>query len=337
MLYQRWPWHLLFWIGYAFFRFWPYYITVQYYPVIFLQYMFISELFFVIITYYTIWLYNKLFDRAKYFSYFLIGGISWITYLWGRTEFQFSYLHNERRFQGNTFNDIMFNNIALVIFYFLFITACKYFKNGYISQQFESERKKQQLLAEVKNLKSQIAPHFLFNTLNNLYGLAVDKSDKLPDLMLRLSNLLRHSLYETQKLYVPVNEEINVIKSYIELESIRLENSLQLKFENEVPAASPYQIAPLILIVFIENAFKHSKLVQPGPVNIYIGTALENDKFILMVKNNYNLKDEASCNGLGFSNVKRRLELLYPQYQLSVSRGEEYFTVSLQLLLTKVD
>ena len=79
-------------------------------------------------------------------------------------------------------------------------------------QYFEAEKKQQQLAAEVNNLKSQIAPHFLFNTLNNLYGLAVDKSDKLPVLMLQLSDLLRHSLYETQKTLVPINEEIKVLK-----------------------------------------------------------------------------------------------------------------------------
>ena len=117
-----------------------------------------------------------------------------------------------RVFKGNTFTDIFLNNITVVIVYFLFITSCKYFKDGYITQQFEAERKQQQLMAEVNNLKSQIAPHFLFNTLNNLYGLAVEKSDKLPDLMLRLSDLLRHSLYETQKPLVSINDEINVLK-----------------------------------------------------------------------------------------------------------------------------
>ena len=90
-------------------------------------------------------------------------------------------------------------------------------------------------MAEVNNLKSQIAPHFLFNTLNNLYGLAVDKSDKLPDLMLRLSDILRHSLYETQKPVVALNDEINVLKSYIKLESLRLEDDLKLEFDNSVP------------------------------------------------------------------------------------------------------
>jgi LytS/YehU family sensor histidine kinase len=253
----------------------------------------------------------------------------------GRTVFQFWYLRSQPAFQNNTFTDIFFNNIAVVIVYFLFITACKYFKDGYIRQHFEAEKKEQQLSAEINNLKSQIAPHFLFNTLNNLYGLAVEKSDKLPDLMLRLSNLLRHSLYETQKPLVSVNEEINVLKSYIQLESIRLENDLELKFDNTVPEESPYEIAPLILIVFVENAFKHSRLVKSAAVDIFISTSLENEMFTFTITNNYNQEKESSGDGIGLINVRRRLELIYPTHQLNISQDESFFMVNLQLPLTK--
>lgn len=335
LLYWRWPWHILFWIGYALFRFWLYYITVKYYPNIFLQYMLISEILFAGMVYFTIWLYKRLFSNKKYFIYFLIGVGSWLIYLYGRTIFQFYYLRNEPRFKGNAFPDIFINNITVVIAFFLFITACKYFKDGYISQQFEAERKEQQLMAEVNNLKSQIAPHFLFNTLNNLYGLAVEKSDKLPDLMLRLSDLLRHSLYETQSPFVNINDEINVLKSYIQLESVRLEEDLKLKFDNMVPGEAQHQIAPLLLIVFIENAFKHAKLVQAEAVNIYIKTALENNWFSLTVKNNYNIEKEGSKNGIGLINVKRRLEVLYPNsnHQLIINRDENFYTTVLELKL----
>lgn len=337
LLYRRWPWHLLFWVGYALFRFWPYYITVTYFPKAFLEYMLLSELMFVGITYFTIWLYKRLFQIKKYLLFFLIGTGIWLLYLYGRTVFQFFYLQNEPRFKGNSFSDIFFNNIAVVIVYFLFITACKYFKDGYIAQQFESERKQQQLKAEVDNLKSQIAPHFLFNTLNNLYGLAVEKSDKLPNLMLRLSDLLRHSLYETQKPLVSINEEINVIKSYIQLESVRLEDDLKLEFNNRVPEKTSYHIAPLILIVFIENAFKHARLVQSAAVNIYIETILINEWFTIVIKNNYKPEETSSGNGIGLNNVIRRLELLYPngEHQLLISKDENFYTTTLQLQLTK--
>jgi two-component system sensor histidine kinase LytS len=337
LIYRRWPWHLFFWIGYVLFRFWPYYLTVTYYNNVYLQYMLLSEVLFVAFVYLTLFLYRQLFNKEKYLVYFLTGSVFWIIYLCARIAFQLYYLRNQVGFKG-TFSDIFLNNITIAIVYFLFITACKYFKDGYISQQFASERNAQQLKAEINNLKSQVAPHFLFNTLNNLYGLAVEKSEKLPDLMLRLSDLLRHSLYETQKPLVPLNDEINVLKSYIQLESIRLEDDLKFEYQNKVPEEANYQIAPLVLIVFIENAFKHAKLVESEAVDIYVKTEMYEDWFSLTVINNYNNEKENSSNGIGLTNVKRRLEVLYPQarHQLTIHKGEEFYSTILQLQLDKV-
>jgi sensor histidine kinase YesM len=337
LLHRRWPWHLFFWTGYILFRLWSYYLTIKYYKAIYLEYMLLSELLFVAFTYFTLWLYKRLFQQGKFFIYFSIGSISWILYLIGRTYFQLYYLQNERGFQPGSFINIILSNATFVIVYFLFITACKYFKDGYIAQQFEADKKQEQLSAEVKNLKSQIAPHFLFNTLNNLYGLAVEKSDKLPGLMLQLSDLLRHSLYETEKPLVWINDEMKVLKSYIELETVRLEDDLRLEFDNNVPADAPFEIAPLILIVFIENAFKHAKLVQLEPVTIHIKATLEESWFNLTVKNNYNKEKEESSHGIGLTNVKRRLELLYPnaRHQLVISKDENFYTIDLGLELTR--
>lgn len=336
LLHKRWPWHVLFWIGYALFRFWVYYITVMYYKTVYLEYMLLTEVMWVGVTYYTLWLYRRLFIFKRYAAYFVTGAASWIFFLLGRTIFQFWYLGDEPRFQNNSFIDIFINNITFVLVYFLFLTTCKYFKDGYISQQFEAERKQQQLMAEVNNLKSQIAPHFLFNTLNNLYGLAVEKSDKLPDLMLRMSELLRHSLYETQKPLVPINEEIGVLKSYIKLESLRLEDDLKLEFVNTIPEDAPYQIAPLLLIVFMENAFKHAKYVPSEAIHIEVKMTLEDGWFNLIIRNNYNRNRSESANGIGLMNVKRRLEVLYPsqQHQLTIIR-DDLFSIYLQLQLQK--
>jgi LytS/YehU family sensor histidine kinase len=153
--------------------------------------------------------------------------------------------------------------------------------------------------------------------------------------MLRLSDLLRHSLYETEKPLVPINDEINVLTSYIELETVRLEDDLKLKFENTVPQDSPYEIAPLLLIVFMENAFKHARFVQAAAVNIYIKMTLENNWFTLTIKNNYNKEKQSSEKGIGLTNVKRRLEVLYPgeQHRLTISKDDMYYTVDLRLQL----
>lgn len=335
LVHTKWPWHLLFWVGYILFRSWAYYITIEYYPRVFLEYMLMTEVVMVGITYLTLFLYRKFFGRQKFVSYFLVGIALWTAYLYFRTLFQFYYLQDAPGFKSNTFTAIFLNNIAVVVVYFLFITTCKYFKDGYIAQHFESVRKEQQLMAEVNNLKSQIAPHFLFNTLNNLYGLAVEKSAMLPDLMLRLSDILRHSLYETQKSYVPIHKELSVLKSYVELERIRLENNFELMFEDAVPKNTSYEIAPLILIVFVENAFKHVKYVQTEPPNISISTSLESDWFFMTIRNNYNKDQQGSTNGIGLINVRRRIEVLYPQHHLQINKGDEFYTVNLRLPLVK--
>jgi sensor histidine kinase YesM len=334
LLRKRWPWHLLFWLGYVIFRFWLYYVTVQFYAPVYLEYMLLSEILFVGIVYYTLWLYRRQFEKERYSVYFIIGALSWLAYLYGRTEFQFYYLKDAPGFQAGSYVATLLNSIGGVIVYFLFITSCKYFKDGYIRQQATAEKKGQQLMAEVANLKSQIAPHFLFNTLNNLYGLAVDKSDKLPDLMLRLSDILRHSLYEAEKPLVTLTGEIAVLKSYIELESIRLEDNLQLAFTNNVANNSRHLIAPLILLVFVENAFKHARFVQSGPINIAITSRLEGDWFTLSVQNNYNKDLMESAAGIGLVNVKRRLEVLYPTHRLMIRKDESTYSVDLSIPLT---
>ncbi|HEY0042628.1 MAG TPA: hypothetical protein VGB71_18265, partial [Flavisolibacter sp.] len=132
-------------------------------------------------------------------------------------------------------------------------------------------------------------------------------------------------------------DEIDVLKSYTELESVRLEDDLKLEFDSTVPRGAPYQIVPLLLIVFLENAFKHAKFVQSAPVSIYIKTAMDDDWFSLTVRNNYNNGKESSINGIGLNNVKRRLEVLYPggQHQLTIIKDEIFYTVYLQLQLAK--
>ncbi len=117
--------------------------------------------------------------------------------------------------------------------------------------------------AELKLLKAQIHPHFLFNTLNNLYGLTLEKSDEAPDLVLRLSDILDYILYRCDEKYVPLTEEINMIKNYLEIEKIRYSEKLSLE-TNFPDKTSAFKIAPLILLPFIENAFKHGVSKYPG-------------------------------------------------------------------------
>ncbi len=191
--------------------------------------------------------------------------------------------------------------------------------------------------SELQLLQSQLSPHFLFNTLNNLYGLSLTDHKKIPDLILKLSDLLRYSIYDAKEQYVPLMSEIDYLHHYIEFEKIRLGNRLQLEEEFESIKNRNIRIAPMILIVFLENAFKHSKNTNNDTVQIYIDLHLWGNSILFQVKNSYDvnyLPNELNgSNGLGMENVKKRLELLYPgsRHDLKISEDGAFFDVKLRL------
>ncbi|HUI32478.1 MAG TPA: histidine kinase [Dysgonamonadaceae bacterium] len=181
----------------------------------------------------------------------------------------------------------------------------------------ESERKeleKAKTEAELKNLKSQINPHFLLNTLNNIYALIEFNPPKAQTAVEELSKLLRHLLYDNNETFVPLMSEVEFIKNYIELMRIRLSKNITLTTTLEISPNSATQIAPLIYISLIENAFKHG---VSGNKNSFIDIQLkENPNGIVefICKNSYFPKSDTdkSGSGIGLNQVKRRLELLYP-------------------------
>lgn len=197
-------------------------------------------------------------------------------------------------------------------------------------------RRQQVKDAELKLLKGQLNPHFLFNTLNNLYGLSVLKSDKLPGLMLQLSDLLRYSLYETKDAFVPLRKEIQYLENYVALEQIRLEQTqIDLEITGEI---TDQQIAPMLLIVFVENAFKHLGGSQ-SRVKILVTITQNKLEFICentmdkLVNSTENI--EASNKGIGLENAKKRLDLIYPnKHKLQVEKQPAIFSVTLSIVLS---
>ena len=195
--------------------------------------------------------------------------------------------------------------------------------------------------AELKLLKAQLNPHFLFNTLNNLYGLAVTKSDKLPDLMLKLSDLLRYGLYDTQEQWVPLTSEVRYIQNYITLEQLRLEEQTLIDYSQE-GGVDQQRIAPMLLIVFLENAFKHFGAANDQKAQIKIKLTVEEDKLKFSC---YNTKDDQitesprvqNTSGIGLANVRKRLDLLYPnRHQLGIQNEATSFRVFLELQLDDI-
>ncbi|MCG8309756.1 MAG: histidine kinase, partial [Cytophagales bacterium] len=212
------------------------------------------------------------------------------------------------------------------------------FKTSQIALQREreaSELKSENLNSELKFLRSQINPHFLFNALNNIYSLSVIRSEKTPDNILKLSGMLRYIIYDCNSDRVPLEKEINYINNYIDLQKLKDDQitNIDVDFGRADPKS---MIAPMIFIPFIENSFKHSKIedVELGWIKISIESA--NNHLLFRVENSlpkeHYTKDKVG--GVGLENVKRRLELLYPNaHRLRINTTEDKFQVELEVTL----
>ncbi len=162
---------------------------------------------------------------------------------------------------------------------------------------------------ELHYLKMQIHPHFLFNTLNTIYGFAMKQSVQTPEIILKLSNLLDYILYQVNKPRVSLREEVLHIREYIELEKIRFKDSLKVEFSaDEIDEAT--EIAPMLLIPFVENAFKHGNLID-GYLQIKVEVKLQNKNLHFIIGNTYLNQEEERNGGIGLKNIQKRLELNY--------------------------
>jgi sensor histidine kinase YesM len=205
------------------------------------------------------------------------------------------------------------------------------------NQLQEAKASAEQSQSELKFLQSQLSPHFLFNTLNNIYGISLTQHEKVPNLLLKLSSLLRYSVYDVKELFVPLKNELTYIKDYIEFERLRMGDKLRLNLSFEESTITNQKIAPLLLIVFIENAFKHSKNTTEQYIYIDIALAIWGNSILFSIKNptgtdtnKSNIIDTAS--GFGLVNVTKRLEILYKNnYDLEIQNKEGWHTVMLQL------
>jgi len=233
--------------------------------------------------------------------------------------------------------------LFLVYFPAVYIFAFLFFIIKSIKQRFEETHqmevlKKEKINAELQFLKAQIHPHFLFNTLNNLYALTLAKSDAAPEVVLKLSEMLDFMLYQCNAPSIPICKEIELIESYIDLEKLRYGKNLDLIFNHHFDDKNA-PIAPLILLSLIENAFKHGVSSNPFNPKIHIDLKVEKDQLSFMVfntKNNVSSTKKVTKNGIGTTNVQRQLVLNYPEkHQLNIEETEEDYTVNLTLHLVK--
>ena len=199
------------------------------------------------------------------------------------------------------------------------------------------ELENQQLISELQFLKAQINPHFLFNTLNNLYYLAVSESSRTPEVIAKLSGMMRYMLYDSNHPLVPLSKEIEYIENYLSLERLRLDDRVPITFEVEGQVEG-VRIAPLILITFLENAFKHGVSGAADDVFITVRLDVNEGSCHYRVTNSKLAADSKTLSeksGIGLQNVRRRLELSYPdRYELQTDETEDRYRVDLQLQLT---
>lgn len=215
----------------------------------------------------------------------------------------------------------------------------KLFQKWYSFQQATQQLTQEKLAAELKLLKAQIHPHFLFNTLNNLYALTLKKSDLAPDVVLKLSDLLNYMLYECNANHVPLNKEIDMLENYIALEKIRYGERLEIAYHLKGDIAGN-MIAPMLILPFVENSFKHGLSEEIEAAWISIDISVYEGQLTLKVDNSRSehksaTEDISYKRGIGMSNVKRRLELLYEgKYDLKVIDTDVSFLIVLKLDLT---
>lgn len=238
--------------------------------------------------------------------------------------------------------DYILSNKEIISLINLFVgfasTLYKILTDWLIHQNEKMALERQNLQSELKFLKSQINPHFFFNTLNNLYALTLKKSDLAPEIVLRLSEMMRYMLYESNEKQVPLEKEVNYIKNYLELEKLRQGDRFDISFDIK-GEISDKEIAPLMFIPFLENSFKHGldNQIKSGFVNILL--QLNEDSIELSIENSKppNIAPKPAgkkSGGIGLENVKRRLKLIYPKrHKLEIFEKPHSFRVFLHIKL----
>ena len=242
----------------------------------------------------------------------------------------------ERSYQNHksttTYNVFMLQALFMSGFFVVISSLLKFttdwFVNERVQRNLESEKKDM----ELQFLKSQLNPHFLFNSLNNIYSLAYQKSEKTADAILKLSEMMRYMIYESNDSWVELSKEIEYVQSYVELQKLRFKDgaTVEMNINGEIDGQ---KIIPLILISFVENAFKHGVANDTkDPIKINI---IANKKILhFSVTNRKNTSNKDAMGGVGLNNVERRLQLLYPdRYKLNIVNSATHYTSELMLNL----
>ncbi|MBB5284509.1 sensor histidine kinase YesM [Rhabdobacter roseus] len=293
------------------------------------------------------WLYYKflveryLFSGNRvYFSLLLIGFLILLNYYYVLNYRLISHMHflpesitsrAERWYKTNT---VIHFSVVYILRELLVITALAYYiRAARLSKQVETLRR-QQLEMELDSLKAQLHPHFFFNTLNNIYGLALQGSAKTADLVARHTGIMRYILYDSARPHVGLEQEIDFIQNYVSVESVRFSERISILFDTQ-GITNKVCIEPLLLLPYIENAFKHGIRNEIGTGYVQIIICLLGNQLVMEIKNSkpaIELTDARS--GIGHTNAQKRLALLYPQaHWVEIIENSDHYEVHLSINL----
>lgn len=303
----------------------------------------ITNLFFAVAVYVNLLILFPKFLKQKNYIFYIFWLIVLLTTI--SLSIQFLFIYPLRNLIG-FYNFTSFNSNLHSAYFFstlLYVSITSFLKliKDWLSLQDINLKlvkiEQQKLEAELKTLKGQLNPHFLFNSLNNIYSLALIKSDKVPELILKLSDLMRHIIYESKENYISLEKELDFVSNFIELQRIRTSEKTKIQYDiiGTIPSA---KIAPLLFEPFIDNAFKHG-LPGTGSLDfIHISFNFENkDSLLFVLENNYAeiFIHKNANSGIGLNNVKQRLKLLYQpdDYKLNILKKDNIHRVTLELKL----
>ncbi|TSE04477.1 MULTISPECIES: sensor histidine kinase [Aquimarina] len=250
------------------------------------------------------------------------------------------YYHLDKYCADGPYPLISLEDFPFHMLSFHFPALIMYFYKTNKEQELEKEKvfqlEKEKIATELKYLKAQLNPHFLFNTLNNLYSYVITKSPKAPDMILQLSEILDYILYKSQRISVPIIEEIHAIENYIALEQIKYEERLKVIFKKDI-IDQQQKTTPLLLLSIIENAFKHGvrdNITKPE-IRIVLeqfDSHIEFSVWNTKTDNQYNNKTDENKSGIGLANIQRQLDLIYPgKHNLEIDESNAFFNLKLTL------
>jgi hypothetical protein len=329
-------WHLLFWLGiislFLFLAHSNTKLSTKELMILFLLYPAINISLFYIN--FLVYIPNFL-DKKRYWAYTLFIIVTIIIYGFAKygTGLLFKgYVLVREKGQVITFASYFLSTVFTSIIFVFLSTVLKFTTDWFLNERIQHDLENQRLSAELAFLKSQINPHFLFNSLNSIYSLAYQRSETTPEAILKLSEIMRYMLYECNDNKVDLSKELQYLHNYIDLQKIRFGNKAFIDFK-VMGNVTNQQIVPLLLIAFIENAFKHGVANDvTSPIKLLIN--VDESKLHFFIQNKKHTHNRDASGGIGLNNVRRRLNLLYPErYTLNIRDEADSYTCELSIVL----